>query len=132
MNTFLFIMVAMLLVGFRYYKAKLRQMADQEDSSESANAASKSAFESLFDVHSDGMDSAASTRSSNSSSYFSYETSEDSPECEVHNPKNENLTTADTKEELSAEPVNVDLRQAVIYQTILSNKYLDEMQSLDN
>lgn len=132
MNTFLFIMVAMLLVGFRYYKAKLRQMADQEDSSESANAASKSAFESLFDVHSDGMDNAASTRSSNSSSYFSYETSEDSLECEVHNPKNENLTTADTKEELSAEPVNVDLRQAVIYQTILSNKYLDEMQSLDN
>lgn len=106
----------------------------------------QSALESLFDMPSSDSDGsyvnsdAPFASEEADAGYFTYETSEQ-PQAEQPRPKSrtaKNVRVPESPVPAAAEAIEVsekpdfDLRQAILYQTILDNKYLSEVQSLDN
>lgn len=131
-------MAVVLWVGAKSRAAAVKREPDSENASDSVSEgrhSHKSAFESLFNEfmaypdtqETDPVDSFVSSTEESNGSYSATET--------VVEPLSAQQTAqpsvVSSVEEPNAE-VAFDLRQAVIYQTILSNKYLDEIRTQDN
>lgn len=152
MKTFLIITAIVLWVTFKSFSknaAKAKAEGDSEGhSSSSANAVQEGIFDSLFaedpiasstddtyEAEPDYSEQAAVEHafSSQQSSYFSYETEQPKGSSTEASPKARSKRgSAQSKEDKSNVAADFDLRQAVIYQTILTNKYLDEVSSYEN
>ena len=118
MNTFLIIIALVLWVGLKSYKSVRQQMADPENSAEVKEPASASVTFAEEEC---------------SAGYYSYETVEDinadqnSKVDDIFSQQNNVMSVDASEMKDSGNEINFDLRQAVIYQTILSNKYLSEV-----
>lgn len=139
MKSFLLIVAVILWVALRSNAAKAKRKAAMEESasqpSQPSYSSVRSAFESLF-AEEDEAQSVNSTfaEEGKKAGYYSYETV-DEPEpmyAQAETAANRSAcpNPAETEEKPSA--ADFDLRQAIIYQTILSNKYLDEMHTAEN
>lgn len=140
MKLFLFILAVVLWVGARSRAAAAKHVADPENTSDTESASSpfkKSAFESLFDEFKGVVDNfdepesvvepeedPISPESGSTESFLRYEA--------VVGAQPQATETVVENFAKSEDNQSFDLRQAVIYQTILSNKYLDEIRSHDN
>lgn len=140
MSGFLIFLAAALWFGLRIRKAYLKQVSELESDTSSDTGTVKSAFEMLFEeLHTN----AAPHQSSKSfasevdkSGHFSYES--DAMEAQATSKahrvsrsaaKSKPPVTVPTDVEELSEMSDFDLRQAVIYETILNNKYLSDVQS---
>lgn len=152
MKTFLIIMAIVLWVTFRSFSknaAKAKVEGGSEGySSPSAKDVPEGTFESLFaespyatsdddpyEAAEDYSEQAAVEHafSNQQSQYFSYEYGMPKGGSAVASPKARSKeATAQSKEGSSNVAADFDLWQAVIYQTILTNKYLDEVSSYEN
>ena len=139
MKSFLLIVAVILWVALRSNAAKAKRKAGMEESasqpSQPSYSSVRSAFESLF-AEEDEAQSVNSTfaEEGKKAGYYSYETVDESEPMYAHADTEANRSAtsnpAETEEKPSA--ADFDLRQAIIYQTILSNKYLDEMHTAEN
>ena len=139
MKSFLLIVAVILWVALRSNAAKAKRKAAMEESasqpSQPSYSSVRSAFESLF-AEEDEAQSVNSTfaEAGKKAGYYSYETVDEPEPMYAHadTAANRSATSnpAETEEKPSA--ADFDLRQAIIYQTILSNKYLDEMHTAEN
>lgn len=141
MKTFLLILTVILWIALRTHVAQAKRKAEMEKSapepSQPSRSSVRSAFESLFDEEEkEASDRSSFAQEEAKAGYYSYETV-DEPEVEpVYAKVDPTLkrkswtNVAETEEEPSE--IDFDLRQAIIYQTILSNKYLNEMHSTEN
>ncbi len=148
MKTVFLILTVVLWIVIRYASSKAKQNAETDatasEPSQPSFSSVRSAFESLFE---DEEAEAEPTYSSFAqeeaqAGYYSYENVEESEvDAEPSRATSTQTTTtttecstmapaAETEEPLA--PQDFDLRQAIIYQTILSNKYLDEIHPTDN
>ena len=127
MKTFWLITILILWMGFKAYRKGVRRTAAHpEDSAEGTQqpiAYPRPSFESLFEEDDEEKDEEAP-------SYFSYETLEEEerqqqPVAAVRETRPQEPVVAAVEEPV--ETPAFDLRQAVIYQTILNNKYNPEM-----
>ena len=118
MSTFLIILATILWVGYSSYRKIKNAASDAGGEAMSQPSRPASAFEAMCEEEEKPMAAAQE--------YFTYETLED----EVNVDLNLNV---DANAEVSAYDSDIagvrgfDLRQAVIYQTILDNKYLHEV-----
>lgn len=115
MSTFLLILAVVLWVGFKAYRKVNVEAGPVEtgDAPQRPNPSVRPAVESLF---------GGKVTSSEEQPYFTYEAMSDQPIVKSEKAA-EKLNT-----DIQAEPAEFDLRQAVIYQTILNNNYISEYQ----
>ena len=124
MKFFLFIMAIILWVGLRSYKTVRKQMSDPEDVPQ-PRPSSRPAYEALFEnLQGKEMSFAEEERKAG---YFTYESESVQPVKASPKPR-----TAETKTVVEATNEKVqdsvfDLRQAIVYNTILKAKYVPEM-----
>lgn len=139
MSTFLIITVAVLYVGIKLYKAGRNLSGDSEvKTSESQPQTAQPAFESLFDEQDGDAGMPSFEEEERSAGYFTYEDIASEVAAEAtpmkskkhHKQKSavERESTLQLEEEPVQETVDFDLRQAIIYQTILNNKYNPQIQ----
>ena len=150
MSTFLIVLAVILWVGYKAYKSISKTLADSEGGSEAPSQGTvRSAFESLFEEESNHSFSstvkpgASFSDEERASGYFTYEdvtqssaTQQSQPQPRTRSAKQAAKTTKQAPASAAmadnGERSSFDLRQAVIYQTILNNQYLDEIHSYDN
>lgn len=152
MKTFLVILAIVLWVTFKSfskYAAKTKAEGDAEGySSSSAKDVPEGTFESLFAedpfassdddpyeaAEQDYSEQAAVEHafSNQRSQYFSYEHAPQGGSAVASPKARTKKASVQSKEDSSNVAADFDLRQAVIYQTILTNKYLDEVSSYEN
>ena len=137
MKGFLLFLVVALWFGVKMRNAYRKQMSELENDTVASDSGTlKSAFESLFDEPQQDMEegeSSAFASEAASAGYYSYETSSSAtdPRAAAHAAMSAQSVrpfrpaTVQAEEEVTA----FDLRQAIIYQTILDNKYLSDSQS---
>ncbi len=127
MKTFWLITILILWMGFKAYRKGVRRTAahpeDSAEGTQQPTAYPRPSFESLFEEDDEEKDEEAP-------SYFSYETLEEEerqqqPVAAVRETRPQEPVVAAVEEPV--ETPAFDLRQAVIYQTILNNKYNPEM-----
>lgn len=139
MSTFLIIMTVVLILGVRTYKGVRKFATDSEVlTSESVPQTARPAFESLFDEEDGQKGMYTFEQEEQSAGYFTYETAEPvvvnksskktrrkqmASEKAVESRGDEYLRQVSVAEDSEYENQGFDLRQAVIYQTILNNKY---------
>lgn len=134
MNTFLIIMGVALWVGFSALQKKKQLGADSEDTSVPFPDDAKSVFETLFQQH-----IVVSPEMESFEEDFG-DVVDEEPGGQPYQTKQPEVvepapvaTPVAFSTQPSSQPVvsgvDFDLRQAVIYQTILSNKYIDEFHS---
>lgn len=126
-------MAIVLWVGFRASKSVRKTAADLEGVTETPTEPRHTAFDSLFEESESDYAQSSFPQEEASMGYFSYETMAEP----VLTPAPKTATPKAPKKERKAveaeqEQQGFDLRQAVIYQTILTNKYLDEVQHYEN
>jgi hypothetical protein len=137
-NTFILIVVLILWIAVRSHAAQAKRKAEMENAasepSQPSHSSARSAFESLFEEERETESAYSSfAQEGQSAGYYSYESV-------VGDDLAPGRTTtdfvSDSKPETMAQfnaddskGVDFDLRQAVIAQTILSNKYLNEIYS---
>ena len=137
MKGFLLFLVVALWFGVKLRNAYRKQMSELENDTVASDSGTlKSAFESLFDEPQQDMEEdESSTFASEAASagYYSYETSSSATN---HRAAANAAMSAQPKSPVRAATVQTeadatafDLRQAIIYQTILDNKYLSDSQS---
>ncbi len=146
MKTFFLILTVVLWVVVRSAAAKAKRSEQSEDAaskpSQPSYSSVRSAFESLFDdeeTQEEAPASASFSQEEAQAGYYSYETV-DEPEAQPMSYQTQQPPSPSAAQDVTpvptAEPEPVlqdfDLRQAVVYQTILSNKYLDEIHAADN
>ena len=136
MSGFLIFLAVALWFGVKMRNAYRKQMSELESDTASDQGTVRSTFESLFDEpkeqESNGTSSTFASEAA-SAGYYSYETSSSStdPRAAAHAAMSAQSVrpfrpaTVQAEEEVTA----FDLRQAIIYQTILDNKYLSDTQS---
>lgn len=131
-------MAVVLWVVVRAKIASAKSGADLEDtsSSESPNQGfAKSTFESLFNEFVDVPEFETASQAPEVDPFLDFENFEQQ-ESEMNAASAASAAEALQEEEASKVAENpipeFDLRQAVIYQTILTNKYLSEMPSHEN
>ena len=160
MKTFLIIMAIVLWVTFRSFSknAAKAKGASEDYASPSAKDVPEGTFETLFAddayaadeddpyaVEEDYSEQAAVEHAftsqfasaSQQSPYFSYESEQTQGGFATASPKARTQArtkgeSVQGKEAAASVAADFDLRQAVIYQTILTNKYLDEVSSYEN
>ena len=138
MNGFLIFLAVALWFGLKVRKAYQKQMSELGSGTPSDEGTVKNAYESLFDDTQEARPSNASSPFSSevgSAGYFSYETeaANSMPSGRASRPSYQAVSTqpADMTSVASNDgvgAVDFDLRQAIIYDTILNNKYLSEIQ----
>ena len=138
MNGFLIFLAVALWFGLKVRKAYQKQMSELGSGTPSDEGTVKNAFESLFDDTQEARPSSASSPFSSevgSAGYFSYETetaqgmSSSKPSQPLyHAASSQPAGSASVVGNDAAGAVDFDLRQAIIYDTILNNKYLSEIQ----
>ena len=137
MSGFLIFLAVALWFGVKVRKAYQKQMSELESGAASDEGTVKSTFESLFNESPDKTESEPATSSFASEAanagYYSYEApastgrrATEAPKWTAHKAK-----VAVDPVQIEQEPVAFDLRQAVIYQTILTNKYLTDVHSYE-
>ena len=140
MNGFLIFLVVALWFGLRIRKAYQKQMSELGGDTPSDEGTVKNAFESLFDDSPKAKPTHASSPFSSevgSAGYFSYESDAANTMSSTgrsSRPSYQAVPTmpVDSTSVVGNEPgnaVDFDLRQAIIYDTILNNKYLSEIQT---
>lgn len=123
MKLVFFILAIILWVGFRSYKTVRKQMSDLEDAPE-PRSSSRPAFESLFERGREEMSFAEEERKAG---YFTYESEPTQPVTPSRKSGiPEEKPVADRGSEKEQGSV-FDLRQAIVYNTILEAKYVPEM-----
>ena len=126
----LFILVFVLLVGGRSVKSK-RAFRQEFSDLENAPEKSSSAFESLFATEKPGRSSFAEEE--RKAGYFTYETDDSSLETKkspvMARPV---VKPVDREETETATATPFDLKQAIVYNAILTPKYLSEVGYVDN
>ena len=142
MNGFLIFLAVALWFGLSVRKAFRKQVSELESETASSEGTVKNAFESLFDeVMTEEKESCNSTfaKEAASAGYYSYESTASAPQgrAAAHSAMSAQAAKAPhpvSKSEVLTdnEAISFDLRQAVIYQTILTNKYLNDTQTYDN
>ena len=137
MNGFIIFLAVALWFGLSIRKAYRKQMSELESETASSAGTVKNAFESLFNEPSEGEEAARSSSFANeaaSAGYYSYEsTASNSRGRAAARPAQTTRVAMPVAERsVEADATAFDLRQAVIYQTILDNKYLSDTQSYDN
>ena len=136
MKGFLIFLVVALWFGVKMRNAYRKQMSELESDTASDKGTVRSTFESLFDEPQtqEGRE-ASSTFASEAASagYYSYETSSSATDrrAAAHAAMSAQSVrpVRPAPFQAEAEVPAFDLRQAVIYQTILDNKYLSDTQS---
>ena len=136
MNGFLIFLAVALWFGLSIRKAYRKQLSELESETAPTAGTVKNAFESLFDeaAKEEETDRSSFANEAASAGYYSYE-------CTVSNTKSRAtarpaqqarvaMRVVERSEE--ADATAFDLRQAVIYQTILTNKYLSDKEYCDN
>ena len=138
------ILILVLWFGLTARKAYRKALSGLESEPEGSTAAPKgtvkSAFETLFDEvrkPQSGMRGSSTFASEAASAgYYSYETTGDVAKgraaANAARPAPTAQTMRPAEVRVEADATAFDLRQAVIYQTILTNKYLSDMQTYDN
>ena len=130
MEYFLIVLVLILLVGGRSVKS-IRAFRQELSDLENAPETSQPAFESLFATAKNGAKSFADEEKS--AGYFTYETDDSSSETQYKSPKvSRPVVQTVVKEEPQIETSAFDLRQAIVYNAILTPKYLGEVGYSDN
>lgn len=125
MEYILFILVIVLLVGGRSVKS-IRAFRQELSDLENAPEKPQSAFESLFATAKNGTRSFAEEEKN--AGYFTYETEDSSSEAQYNGPKvSKPVVQMVAKEEAEADAAAFDLRQAIVYNAILTPKYLSEV-----
>lgn len=124
----LFILVFILLVGGRSMKS-IRAFRQEPSDQENAPEKSSSAFESLFATKKPGRSSFAEEEKK--AGYFTYETDDSSLEMSYSPNMTRPVMQQTGKEEAETIP-SFDLRQAIVYNAILTPKYLSEVGYVDN
>lgn len=126
-------MVVIFWVGSKFVRTMAKNAAGPEDSSNSqpsATRSQKSAFESLFDEFlAADVEEPAREEAYNWDDSFEASVPVEEPVVAEAEPVPAMQEAASASSE---EGAAFDLRQAVIYQTILTNKYLSEVPSQDN
>ncbi len=137
MNGFIIFLAVALWFGLSIRKAYRKQMSELESETASSAGTVKNAFESLFNESTEGEEAARSSSFANeaaSAGYYSYESTASNSRARAAARPAQTAKPAMPVAERSveADATAFDLRQAVIYQTILDNKYLSDTQSYDN
>ncbi|MBQ6069016.1 MAG: hypothetical protein IJK84_05890 [Bacteroidales bacterium] len=143
MNGFLIFLAVALWFGLSVRKAFRKQVSELESETASSEGTVKNAFESLFDeVMTEEKESRNSTfaKEAASAGYYSYESTASAPQGRAAAHSAMSAQAAKTPHPVASksevltdnEAISFDLRQAVIYQTILTNKYLNDTQTYDN
>ena len=143
MNGFLIFLAVALWFGLSIRKAYRKQMSELESETASSKGTVKNAFESLFDELDKQEDTSQSSTFANeaaSAGYYSYETTTSSPKgraavnsaMSAQSVRTARPAVQPAVVQAEADATAFDLRQAIVYQTILTNKYLSDMQSYDN
>ena len=142
------ILIIVLWFGLLARKAWRKALSDLESEPKGDTAPQqgtvKSAFDSLFDtaretVSNTWKGSSTFAKEASEAGYFSYESSTDSSSerpvfksAPKARPVQSEVRVSQPVADLLPEAPVFDLRQAVIYQTILSNKYISDMHPYDN
>ena len=124
----LFILVFILLVGGRSFKA-VKAIQKEFSDLENAPVKSSSAFESLFATEKPRQSSFADEEKK--AGYFTYETDDSSAEVQYNTKVTRPVVQPVMREEAEA-PASFDLKQAIVYNAILTPKYLGEVGYVDN
>ena len=124
----LFILVFILLVGGRSFKA-VKAIQKEFSDLENAPVKSSSAFESLFATEKPRQSSFADEEKK--AGYFTYETDDSSSETSYSPNVTRPVMPQTSREEAETAP-SFDLRQAIVYNAILTPKYLSEVGYVDN
>ena len=124
----LFILVFILLVGGRSVKS-IRAFRQELSDLENAPVKPTPAFESLFATEKPGRRSFAEEEKK--AGYFTYETDDSSAEVQYNTKVTRPVVQPVMREEAEA-PASFDLRQAIVYNAILTPKYLGEVGYVDN
>lgn len=141
MSTFLLIVTVVLWIALRTHAAKAKRNAETEDAaprpSQPSYGSVRSAFESLFDDEEREASAAPSfSQEEAQAGYYSYESMDEPEESPIHAKVDPTLNSTEAVKAVETldgpKALDFDLRQAIIYQTILSNKYLNEMHSTEN
>ena len=140
MKGFLLFLVVALWSGVKMRNAYRKQMSELESGTASDQSTLNSTFESLFDEsrqqagEEEGADSTFASEAA-SAGYYSYETSSSATDrktaANTFRPAQtmRPVRPATVQVQTEADAMAFDLRQAIIYQTILDNKYLSDTQS---
>ena len=143
MNGFLIFLVVALWFGLSIRKAYHKQLSELGSEAASDAGTVKNAFESLFDESGQAEEVNYSTsfaKEAASAGYYSYEGATSTTDSRVaaksamsaQSPRPFRPTEPKTAVQAVPDATAFDLRQAVIYQTILTNKYLQDTQTSDN
>lgn len=128
MKYILFIIGLVLWAGISARSKVRKQLSDLEDASNGQQTSSSPAYESLFAEHMQEKRSFAEEEAA--AGYFTYETEKPSDESQtsqsasVKSPFVQTVKVANTDEGSSTV---FDLRQAIVYNTILKAKYIPEV-----
>ena len=132
METFLYITLIVLWIGVALYRSVRKARIQDAESGLEDFVSAKPAYESLFEEETQGSYTQEEKPFSN---YFSYE---NEPEPMHSKPSKPNpvreekvATPATATEKETVRNAEFDLRQAVIYQTILNNKYISKENSYE-
>ena len=137
MSGFLIFLAVALWFGAKVRKAYLKQVSELESSTVSDKGTVKSTFESLFNESPNRTESEPATTSFASEAanagYFSYEASASMGKRATDTPRwtAQAAKAVVTPVQDQLEPIAFDLRQAVIYHTILTNNYLTDSHSYE-
>ena len=136
MSGFLIFLAVALWFGVKMRNAYRKQMSELESDTASDQGTVRSTFESLFDEpkeqESNGTSSTFASEAA-SAGYYSYETSSSATNRRAA--ANAAMSAQPKRPvraaivQTEADATAFDLRQAIIYQTILDNKYLSDSQS---
>ncbi len=132
METFLYITLIVLWIGVALYRSVRKARIQDAESGLEDFVSAKPAYESLFEEETHGSYTQEEKPFSN---YFSYESEPEPMHSKPSNPnpvREEKVATpATATEKETVRNAEFDLRQAVIYQTILNNKYISKENSYE-
>jgi len=120
-------MALILWIGLRSYKSVRKQLSDLEDSANGKGASPKPAFESLFDESEPSEMNFAEEEAS--AGYYSYESTPTPPtsfESRASTSGKHQVGSVGYAESEEVRSNGFDLRQAIVYDTILRAKYAPE------
>ena len=137
MNGFVIFLAVALWFGLSVRKAYRKQVSELESGTASTAGTVKNAFESLFDeatkVEETGRSSSFANEAA-SAGYYSYESTASNAKSSAaaNATPHARVAMPVAERNVEADATGFDLRQAIIYQTILTNKYISNTESYDN
>lgn len=129
MKTFLIILITIAYIGWKAYKGVRKNFTvDTDDTVNEPQADTpRPAFESLFDEEETNNTPYSFEEEEKAAGYYTYESTEEINPSTAQDLQPSPVSMVSEVEETQPEMPAFDLRQAVIYQTILNNKYNPEV-----